>query len=81
MAQTQRYAVVAVATNAVANIVLWDGESPWLPGEGFTVRAATEADEVAYNASIEPQSEAATSLEQTDNTFTDDPMEFLNVGT
>lgn len=31
-----KYAIIATGNNVVSNIVLWDGESEWGPGKGYT---------------------------------------------
>ena len=31
------YAVFEIATGLIVNVVLWDGEALWNPGEGFDV--------------------------------------------
>lgn len=30
------YLVVNDATDTVENVILWDGQEPWTPGEGYT---------------------------------------------
>lgn len=31
-----RYAVVVIATNVVDNIIVWDEQTEWGPGKGYT---------------------------------------------
>lgn len=33
------YAVFEIATGLIVNVVLWDGEAQWTPGEGLDVVA------------------------------------------
>lgn len=31
----KRYAIINTETNIVVNVSVWDGETPWSPGQGF----------------------------------------------
>lgn len=33
----QNYAVVEISTDLIVNVIWWDGETPYDPGEGFEV--------------------------------------------
>jgi hypothetical protein len=37
------YAIVEKSTGLVVNIVVWDGQSAWTPGEGFDVVAVGDS--------------------------------------
>lgn len=50
MADPQKYVVLDQA-GAIVNIVFWDGETLWHPGEGFTVRPFQEGDAMPAIAS------------------------------
>lgn len=45
MAQEQRYTILD-PNDAITNIILWDGVTPWSPAPGFTVRLSTPDDKI-----------------------------------
>lgn len=64
---SDRYAVVD-ADGKVVNVVLWDGQSDWVPPEGSEAVQSDDADIGWVRDSggnlVAPQAEAATSEEQ-----------------
>jgi len=37
-----RYAIVNTATDVVENVIIWDGETPYEPNEGYIVVSASD---------------------------------------